>query len=546
MEMTTWDFVQNVFLALGGLGLFLLGLKTMSDGLKDIAGSRMRTIIGKATANRFLGFLFGTAVTAVTQSSTATSVMAIGFVNAGLMKLAQYASIIIGASVGTTFTAFFFNFRIDPIAPLLIFIGIALHLFFGKKNIKNIGIIILGIGILFFGLTIMGIPLGEFSQLDGFQQILYAFQNPILALITGLLFTAVIQSSTATIGIIIVMYLGGIDMSFSTAAFLVLGANIGTCSTALLSSLAASREAKRAALIHASYKIITGGTCALLLLIFPVILTWFQGAWQEPALQIAMFHTIYNVSAAGIMIFFTKQLVKLVYFIIPKRSADDSARQLVYLDENETLTPEIVFSQARGEMLRMGRIALKNLKLSLEAFFEKDIEKANSVIEVEDTIDFLRDEITAYLMSVQSTELTTEHVDQLGSMLHIVTDIERLGDHAENIAEYIISEKNHRIYLSNVALDELYEISVAMRETLDIALDIFEVPDSAHLPKVEALEQKVDDLCEKYLSTHITRITEGTCDPRSSVVFTNMISDLERCSDHALNIAEKTFGRISH
>ena len=545
MEMSVWDFVTSVFLALGGLGLFLLGLKTMSDGLKDIAGSRMRAVIGNATANRFLGFLFGTAVTAVTQSSTATSVMAIGFVNAGLMNLVQFASIIIGASVGTTFTALFFNFGIDPIAPLLIFIGIALHIFFSKKNIKSLGLIILGIGILFFGLTTMSIPLREFSQMDGFTQILRAFENPVLALLTGILFTAIIQSSTATIGIIVVMYLGGIDMAFSTAAFLVLGANIGTCSTALLSSLAASRESKRAALIHVSYKLITGGVCALLLLVSPGILVWFQNTWQDGAMQITMFHVIYNISAAGVMIFFTKQLVRLVYFIIPKQSSDDNERKLIYLEENKERTPEVVFVQAQDEMLRMGRMVQKSLRLSLEAFFERDIDKANEVIKVEDTIDFLRNEITDYLTGVQSTELTPKDLEQLGAMLHIVTDIERLGDHAENIAEYIIGERTCRTYLSNTALDELYEISLAMRETLDTALDAFESKDSALLPKVELLEQKVDDLCDNYLTNHIARLTEESCDPRSSVVYTSLISDLERCSDHALNIAEKSFGSKS-
>ena len=542
MEMTMWDSVTSVFLALGGLGLFLLGLKTMSDGLKDIAGSRMRSVIGKATSNKFLGLLFGAVVTAITQSSTATSVMAIGFVNAGLMNLVQFASIIIGASVGSTLTAIFFNFGVDPVAPLLIFLGIALHIFFSRKNVKSTGLIILGIGILFFGLTTMSVPLREFSQMDGFAQILRVFESPVLALITGILFTAIIQSSAATIGIIIVMYLGGIDMSFSTAAFLVLGANIGTCSTALLSSLAAGRESKRAALIHVSYKLITGGVCALLLLIFPAVLVWFQSTWQDGAMQITMFHVIYNIGAATIMIFFTKQLVRLVHFIIPKQPSEDNEKKLIYLEENKERAPEVVFTQAENEMLRMGRIVQKNLRLSLEAFFERDLDKANKVIEIEATIDFLRNEITEYLTGVQSTNITPENLEQLGSMLHIVTDIERLGDHAENIAEYIVGERTCRAYLSNSALDELYEISLSVRETLDIALDTFEEKDITLLSKVELLEQKVDDLCDKYLTNHIDRLSEESCDPRSSVVYTGMISDLERCSDHALNIAEKTFG----
>ena len=539
--MTTWIFIQNIFLALGGLGLFLLGLKTMSDSLKNVAGSRMRAIIGRATANRFLGFLFGMVVTAVTQSSTATSVMAIGFVNAGLMNLSQFASIIIGAGVGTTFTAFLFNFRIDPIAPLLIFVGMTLNLFFSKKLIKNIGMIVLGIGTLFFGLSIMGAPLREFSELDGFQRLLVAFENPFLALLAGLLFTAIIQSSTASIGIIIAMYLGGVDLYFGTAAFLVLGANIGTCSTALLSSLAADRKSKRAALIHVSYKFIAGGASAIIIVLFPGILLWFQETWQYGNEQVAAFHLAYNLAASGIMIFFTNQLVRLVYFIIPKQSADDNLRQLEYLEESKDCTPEVIFTQAHGEIRRMGKMVRKNLRLALEAFFEKDSEKADQVLEIEKTINYLRSEISSYLMSVTGSELTAADVEILASLLHTVSDLERLGDHAENIAEYIVSEKSYRKYLPNEAVDELYEISQAMMGTLTLALEIFETHDNSRLPQAEELEQKVDDLCELYLSGHMARLKKGEIDPRSGVVFSSVMSDLERCSDHALNVAQRTY-----
>ena len=528
-----------IFVVFGGLGLFLLGLKTMSDGLKNLAGNRMRSIIGKATANRFLGLLFGMLVTAATQSSTATSVMSIGFVNAGLMKLKQFAPIIIGAGIGTTFTAFMFSFRIDHIAPILIFLGISMYLFIKKKKISNIGFVTLGIGLLFFGLSTMGEPLQGFSQMDGFQRALIAFENPLLALLTGLLLTAIIQSSTATIGIVITMYLSGVDLSFTTAVFIVLGANIGTCSTALLSSLAGSLESKRAAMIHATYKLISAGSFALLILIFPSILVWFQTTWQEESVQVAMFNTLYNLGAAGVMIFFRDQLVALVYLIIPKKTEEDSAKQLLHLGQNNERTPEVIFEQSHREICRMGLIVFDNLQLALEAFFESNHEKAFNVIDQEETVDYLRNEIDAHLMRIQSTQLTTDDIEKLGLMLGTVSDLERLGDHAENIAEYVVSEESQRTYISPDAIEELNTLSKAMMSTLTLALKVLETNDNSHMAQIADLEQLVDDLCQQYLRKHIVSLKEKKRDPRSSVVFTNLVTDLERCSDHAVNIAEK-------
>jgi len=541
MNMTLWTFIQNIFLALGGLGLFLLGLKMMSDGLKKVAGKQMRKIIGKATANRFLGFLVGLLVTAVTQSSTATSIMSIGLVNAGLMKLKQFAGIIVGAAVGTTFTAFLFTFGIDPIAPLLIIVGIALFLFIKKKKVKHTGYIILGLGVLFFGLSTMGTPLREFSQLDGFQSILLTFRNPVLALLTGLLFSSIVQGSTATIGVIIAMYLGGVHISFETAAFLVLGANIGTCSTALLSSLAANRESKRAALILMLYKVITVGAFVLAILVFPKILVWFVTTWEEGAMQVAMFHTVYNLASAAVMIFFIQHLVALVCKILPKLPQEDNDKHLLHLGKDKVQTPEITFTQAHSEMCRMGRLAFDNLKLALSAFFTGNVDKAAEVIETEEIIDYLKKEITAYLMQIQSAVLTTADVERLGAMLRSVSEIERLGDHAENIAEYVVGEDNREFRMSKEAVDELQVLSQVMMDTLSLTLETFEVHDSSRFSDINVLEQQVDDLSSQYLKNHIARLEEEKCDPRCSVVFTSMVSDLERCSDHAINLAESVF-----
>jgi len=460
------------------------------------------------------------------------------------MKLTQFTSIIIGAAVGTTFTAFLFSFGIDPIAPLFIFLGISLHLFFKKKKIKTTGFIVLGLGILFFGLSTMGAPLSEFSQLDGFQRILLAFQNPLLALLTGVLFTSIVQSSTATIGIIIAMYMGGVYISFETAAFLVLGANIGTCSTALLSSLAADRESKRAALILAVYKTVTGGLFALSIAVFPGILVWFQTQWTEGAMQVAMFHTTYNLISAAAMIFFIKYLVAFVYLLVPKQPHEDNAKQLLHLGKDNTQTPEATFAQAHSEICRMGRLAFDSLRLALEAFFENNAEKAAQVIETEDTIDYLKKEITAYLMRIKSTELTTQDIEKLGSMLQTVSNIERLGDHAENIAEYAAVEENHSLNMSQEAVGELFALGNTMIETLKLALEDLESSSNTHATRIDELEQKVDDLSKQYLENHIERLNSGKHDPRSSVVFTNMVSDIERCSDHATNIAEKSWASV--
>jgi len=530
---------QNLFLAFGGLGLFLFGLKMLSDGLKNIAGSRMRTIIGKATANRVLGLLVGAAVTAVTQSSTATSVMSISFVNAGLMNLNQFASIIIGASVGTTLTAFLFSFRIDQFAPLFIFLGVCFYLFLKRKRDKAIGFTVLSLGILFYGLSMMGAPLRELSQLDGFQRLLTAFQNPFLALLAGIIFTAIVQSSTATIGVIIAMYLGGVYLSFETAAFLVIGANIGTCSTALLSSLAADRESKRAALIMLFYKMTAGSIFTLAILSIPGILTWFQARWPDGAMQVAMFHTVYNLAAAGVMIFFTRHLVALVCKLVPRLPQEENARQLLHLGKERSPTPETTFTQTHSELCRMGKIAFDNLKLAQDAFFDRNAEKAVEVFETEETVDYLKREITAHLMRVQSDKLTSNDVEKLSAMLQIVSDIERLGDHAENIAEYVLNEWNHSVNISGQALNELRTLCKAMMDTLALTLEAFEYQDSAQLPHILELEQMVDDLSERYLKNHIERLETEQCDPRCGVVFTSMISDLERCSDHAINIAEK-------
>ena len=544
MAADTWEFIQKIFLIAGGLGLFLYGMKIMSDGLENIAGDRMRQILEKATSNRFFGVITGTAVTMIIQSSSATTVMVVGFVNANLMSLSQAIGVIMGANIGTTITAQMISFRIDAIAPLIIFVGLVLFLAVKKRTVKNTGYILLGFGILFFGISVMGGQLKEFAGQPGFQTMLTAFDNPMLAMLVGMVFTAIIQSSSATTGIVVALYLSGVSLPFGTAAFLVLGSNIGTCITALLASLTANRESKRAALAHILFNVFGCIIVGSLITIFPGILSWIQSLTPgDGARQIANFHTLFNVATAVLLIGFIRQLNALVHKIIPEKLHESvNTKRLIYLDLNIMQTPAIAVTQAHRELCRMGRMAGDNLQRSLDAFYEKDSDKAAKVLEIEDTINFLNHQITVWLVKMRGLDLSEADIERLGMMLHTVSDIERIGDHAENIAEYALMEEHDRVKLSQAAMDALHTLSEAAMAVLTLALDIFESRDESCLSKVAPLEDRVDNLSKEYVEQHIQRLKDAVCDPKSGVVFTDMVSDLERCADHATNIAYSILG----
>ncbi|MCL2111076.1 MAG: Na/Pi cotransporter family protein [Clostridiales bacterium] len=543
MGGSTIDFVLSIFMVLGGLGLFLYGMKMMSDGLEKMAGDRMRTVLERTTSNRFLGIALGAGVTAIIQSSSATTVMVVGFVNAGMMNLIQAIGVIMGANIGTTITAQIISFRLDTYAPLIIFIGLMMNMAFKKSKIKNLGYAILGFGVLFFGISVMGEPLKEFSADPGFQAILTAFDNPFLAMIVGMLFTAVVQSSSATTGIIIAMYLGGVALPFETAVYLVMGSNVGTCITAILASLAANREAKRAALAHVIFNVAGCVLVGALITIFPGILTWIQDTFHDPARQVAMFHTLFKVTMVVVMVWFVPQLAALVNKILPERPSETAvAKRLLYLDSTIMHMPSIARVQAHREILRMANIALDNLKLALEAFFKNDPDKAATALEVEETVDFLNHQITAWLVRLRGLKLNTPDVEKLGMMLHTVSDIERIGDHAENIAEYVMLRDQSEVAISDAAMKELREIGDAVVQAVTLAVEIFESNDEARLGEVDSLEHRIDGLARECVENHIQRLKDELCDPYGGVIFTDMVADLERCGDHATNISYSILG----
>ena len=532
--------VESVLLVVGGLGLFLFGMKMMSGGLELIAGDRLQGIIKRVTSNRFLAVSVGIVATIAINSSTATTIMTVSFVNSGMMNLSQAIGIIMGANVGTTFSAQLIAFRIDQFAPMFIFIGIILHLFFKKRSIKNIGYVILGFGVLFFGVTIMGQPLKALADNPYFNVILTTFENPILSLLAGFLFTAIIQSSSATMGILVTLHLSGVPIPFMTSAYIILGTNIGTSITTVIASIPANRESKRAALFHIMFDIIGSIVFGTLIFLLPGILNWFQRTWHEPARQVAMFHTLYNIATMLIFLPFVRQMALLMQKIVPmKTDGKDTTyeKKLIYLDEKTSQSPTIAVVNAHLELCRMGKIAVENLSLAIESFFENDMSKAKKALKNENIIDYLSHNIALKLVWINNMALSGYEAVRIGKMFQIVSDMERIGDHAENIAEYTEFVEINDLKFSDDALEELKTLSEMTLNLMSKALEVYEKEDESQLPDVNSLEQEVDKLAKTFTDNHINRLKIASCEPKSGVIFTDMIIDLERSADHANNIA---------
>jgi len=527
-----------LFLIFGGLGLFLYGMKMLVDGLEVMAGNRMRSIVERATSNRFLGIGVGAAVTIMIQSSTATSVIAVGFINAGLMSLAQAISLVIGAHIGTTLTAHLFAFRVTAAAPMFIFIGLVMYLFMKKKSVKDFGFILLGVGLLFFGLSVMGDPLRVFAETPGFQSLLIAFENPFLAIFAGFVFTAVIQSSTAATGILIALYQSGAGLSFATAAFLILGISVGTTVTALLASLAGRRESKRLALANMIYIIFGSVVFGVLIYVFPGILQWFQNTWADGDRQMAMFYTFFKVGLTLIFLPFVGQLAALMYKIMPKRSQSTDTHELHYIKTaSSPQSPSVIIEQAYDEIRRMGKMALENIQLALEAFVTGDEEKVAAVIETETSINYLNRQITSLLMELENVESVAE-MRKIGTLMYMASDIERIGDHAENITEHELrTKKKGNLRLSEQAMEELDTLGRATITIIMLTMDLFTNLSEETLEKIYHLERYIDNLAKEYMENHVRRLKNEKNNPRGGVIFVNMVTSLERCADHANNIA---------
>ncbi|MCL2383810.1 MAG: Na/Pi cotransporter family protein [Oscillospiraceae bacterium] len=532
--------LHDIILVAGGIGLFLFGMKMMSTGLQTLAGDRLQGILKRATSNRFLAIIVGIIATIALNSSTAVTVMTVSFVNSALMNLTQAIGIIMGANVGTTFSAQLVAFRIDAYAPLFIFVGMVMYLFFKKRKVKNIGSTILGFGILFFGITTMGGPLRELGNNETFTNLLTTFEFPILALLAGFIFTAIVQSSTATTSILVMMYLNGVPIPFETGAYIILGTNIGTSITAVIASIPASRESKRAALFHIMFDIMGSIVFGTLIFIIPAILNWFQSTWPDPARQIAMFHTLYNVATVTLLIPFVPRIARLMERIVPVRPDEVNnkyEKKLIYLDDNDISTPSLAVHNAHLEIHRMGKIANETLALSLESFFENNMDKADRTIENENVINYLNHNISSKLVWINNMSLSDAETERIGKMFKLLSDIERIGDHAENIAEFAITINENKLKFSDNAIEELKTLSETTMNLSSKALNVYEKQKTDNLSEIESLEKEVDKLSLDFAENHIVRLKAGKCEPKSGVIFSDMLVDLERCGDHSKSIA---------
>ena len=522
----------------------------MADGLQKTAGNKMRQLLGYLTNNRFLGVLVGALVTAIIQSSSATTVMVVGFVNAGIMNLTQAAGVIMGANVGTTITAWLVSanewagaLKPEFFAPLILAIGAFIVTFSNKQKLNQKAEIAVGFGVLFIGLSFMSSSIGVYQSSPIFAK---AFEvlggNPFLGILVGAVVTAIIQSSSASVGILQTLAMKGI-VNWRSAVFITLGQNIGTCITALLSSAGANKTAKRAAVIHLSFNIIGAA-------IYGIIMTIFFGVFDHLAMQhitsteISIFHSIFNVSVTVLLFPFANVLVKLSGLIIheePEDEEDEEVEEMVlrHLDPRILETPSFAVENAVKEVVRMGDIVLKNMKrVTKEAMNPQPSEKQlDKVFRDEKVINHLETMITGYLVKISNLALTEKQSKIVTDLFYTISDIERAGDHVENIAEFMQMKHDDKIAFSGLAKDELHKMTAQVIKTFDYAIRAIENDDVEIAKQATQGEEEVDRMEKQYRKQHIERLERESCVPEAGVIYIDMMTSLERISDYADNIA---------
>ena len=532
---------------LGGLGLFIYGMKQMSEGLQKAAGSRLKYLLGLLTTNRFAGLGVGTLVTAIVQSSSATTVMVVGFVNAGLMSLVQSIGVTMGANIGTTVTAQLISFKLSHFSPHAIAIGAGFYLFSKKDRTKQIGQIILGFGILFLGLTMMKDTMRPLRDSAYFVDLMKTFgKSPILGLLLGAGMTIAVQSSSASIGILISMLSVGV-VNYWAAVPILLGTNIGTTITAMLSSIGANKTAKRAAMAHFMFNVLGSGILISLFYIIPNfadvihdLVVNLSGVFGEAAPSgerlLANTHTLFNITNTLIWIPFVGLLAKIVSRIIPGED-DQIKRGLTYLDERMLETPGMVMNQVNNEIVRMHEISRDMINEATTAFLESDEELANSVIEKEEIINEIEEEIITFMTRIPQGSLSEEDYRTLDSYFAVVDSIESAADDANNLAELTKYKVDNKIEFSEEAYTTLEEIKEYISELTEKSIEIVETENMALLPDIVKGEEDLDNLQIKNRKSHMQRLNEGICLPNAGIIFLEALEDVEHISDQYADIA---------
>ena len=528
------------FTLLGGVGLFLYGMTIMSTGLQNAAGDKLRSLLEKVTSNKTVAVLLGIAVTVLIQSSSATDMMVIGFVNSGLMELAEAIAVIMGANIGTTITAQITAFDLTALAPILLFAGVIMYLFIKKPTVKHIGSIVLGFGMLFVGIGLIKDAIKPLSQSAAFITFLDNLKNPIIAILFGLAFTALLQSSSSSVVIFQAFAVQGI-LDYHTAVYLVIGAAIGSVTPNILASLTTNRNGKRTALLNLIFNLIRAVILTTLITVFPQILDFICALSPgDIGRQVANTHTLFAIFAVLIMLPFSDKIVAITEKLIPvlpEETRSKQEKQLIYMVEAKNTLPSVVIAQAVKEIERLGKMARDNLEASVECFFAKEDDLIEQVETTESIVDYLTNEITERLIQLRTMDISEADAFRATQLTIIASNFERISDHAENIIEYRQKIGRAKDNLSKPARKEIKSITEATLKTIDMSIEIFTTENFALLPACEAQEELVDQIQSDMVENHVNRLMKGKCDPAAGVVFTDMSTDLERCSDHAINIA---------
>ena len=533
--------VANILSMAGGLGLFLFGIRTMGDGLENAAGAKLKRMLEVLTGNRFLAVLVGFVVTAIIQSSTATTVMVVGFVNAGMMSLAQAVGIIMGANIGTTVTSLLIALNFSSVAAASVLVGVILMLASKKTVVKNLGAIFTGFGLLFLGIDMMSDSMAPLRESAGFMNFIVTVSEsplrPLFGIILGIVMTAVLQSSSASVGVLQTLAMQGlVPLKFSV--FVLFGQNIGTCLTALFSTVGAKKNSKRAAVIHLLFNLIGTGIFILIALLTPYV-EWIEKLSPDPMAQVAISHIVFNIVSTVIMFPFAKVLVKLSCLLVPGKDDSESEMHCKFIDDRLLNTPPFAVMQVSKEVARMAKLARDNFETSAHALINRSDKDLDKVMENEEVINYLNHHITSYLVKLNALDITDSDSDYIARVFHAINDIERVGDHAINLAEAAQHNIGDGLKFSDPAREELNQLCGSVVTLLERSMAAF---DNQSLSDDEAkelsdLEEHIDDLTLECQDSHIFRLNRKECNTEAGMLYLNTITDFERVGDHAINIA---------
>ena len=533
------ELFENIVLILAGCGAFLLGFKLLSDNMEKLAGNSLKVLFNKTSDKKWVGVGMGAVATAVVQSSGVTTVMVVGFVNAGIMSLKQAAAVIMGANIGTTITAQLAALQALPIDSFfiaLLFVGMMMEMFSSKDKVKSIGLALAGLGMVFFGLDVMSNTMKVYAQNEAVTSILSSLTNPFLLLVFGIVFTALVQSSSAVTTVIIAMATAGLTIGGGGNAvlYLILGSNIGSCVTALISSIGTSVNAKRASIIHLLFNV----TGALLFMI--VLLCWpgffastFAKWFSEPSTQIAMFHTFFNIICTLVFLPFSNLLVFLSKKIVPdKGQAEKAPSELVFMDKRFLTTPTVALGQLKKDTFRMSDMAMESLQIAFRGFIDRDIDAIDKVNENNEHISKISEQISNYLVQVSASDVSYADEKQINALHNDVGDIARIAELADNLTKYTKREVRENLLFSDGINEKLEKMHEMLRQQYELVKRVVLENETALIKESDELEEEIDNMRRDLVAEHIARLGQGKCRPENNTVFINLVCNLERVGDH--------------